>query len=74
MSTQRFGEKLRTLRLRHGMTQRDLAAALGFASPAFIGFLENGRKKPSAELVLRLAQLFNVTMDQLMRDELEVEE
>lgn len=70
---QRFGEKLRTLRQRHGMTMRELADALGFKSHGFIGDLESGRKHPSLDLAVVLADYFGVTVDQLARDELEIE-
>jgi len=35
--------------------------------------IENGKRGTSTELVLRIADLFHVTLDQLMRDELEVD-
>jgi transcriptional regulator with XRE-family HTH domain len=47
---QRFPEKLFTLRERHGMSQRDLAKALGFAQ-GHTHFLETGKRKPAAEFV-----------------------
>lgn len=69
----RFGEKLRYLRLKRGLTMRELAIALGFKSHGFIGDLESGRKYPSLDLAVKLADYFGVTVDQLARDELEVE-
>lgn len=69
---QRFGEKLRFLREQRQLTQRQLAAELGFTTHAFIGFLEVGKKKPSAELVLKVSNYFGVSTDALLRDELEV--
>ena len=70
---QRFPEKLRALRHRHGMTQKQLADMLGFSTEVYISALENGKRKPGTELVLKLANIFGVTTDQLMRDDLEVE-
>lgn len=69
---QRIGEKLRTLRLRRGYTTRELAALLG-TSNSFITQVETGKAMPSTHLVLKIADLFGVTTDQLMRDELEVD-
>lgn len=69
---QRFGEKLRTLRQRHGMTMRDLAEKLGLGTHGYIGDLESGRRQPSLELALKVAELFGVTVDQLARDDLEI--
>jgi transcriptional regulator with XRE-family HTH domain len=74
MSIQRFGEKLRTLRKRQGMTQREVAGALGLAAHSYINALETGKKKPTIELVLHIARLFRVTTDQLLDDTLEVTE
>ena len=70
---QRFGEKLRALRKRHGMTLQEVAAALGYSAHAHISVLENGKKQPTAAVVLKVAQLFGVTTDQLLRDDLELD-
>ena len=71
-SIQRFGEKLRTLRVRHGMTLKELANELGLTAHGYISELEAGKKVPTAELVLNVARLFEVTTDELLRDELEL--
>ncbi len=68
----RFGEKLHILRKRHKMTMKELASELGFSSHGFISALESGRRKPSAELAVKLSRLFNVTTDQLLKDEMEL--
>jgi transcriptional regulator with XRE-family HTH domain len=68
----RFGEKLRYLRLKRGLTMRELADALEFKSHGFIGDLESGRKYPSLDLAVRVADYFGVTVDQLARDDQEV--
>jgi transcriptional regulator with XRE-family HTH domain len=73
-SIQRFGEKLRTLRLRRGLTLTALAQAIGYAAHGYISELETGKKLPTVELVLGVARLFNVTTDVLLRDELELPE
>lgn len=69
---QRFGEKVHTLRLRRKMTQWDLAHALGYAAQSYIHEIETGKKQPTAELVVKVARLFQVTTDQLLLDELEL--
>ena len=69
---QRFGEKLRTLRERNHISLRKLASELGMKSHAHLGRIETGDKKPSAELVLAISIYFQVTTDELMKDELEV--
>lgn len=70
---QRFGEKLRTLRKRQGMTMQQLATALDFSSRGTIADLESGRLLPSTKLVIKIARLFNVSTDQLLFDELELD-
>jgi transcriptional regulator with XRE-family HTH domain len=63
-----FGRKLRYLRERHQMTQAAVAIQLGLSANAHISFLEAGLKEPSLELVVRIADLFGVTTDYLLRD------
>ena len=72
-SIQRFGEKLHALRMQRGLTLKELALALGHAAHGYISELEAGKKLPTAELVLKVAHLFNVTTDQLLRDDLELD-
>lgn len=69
---QRFGEKLRTLRIQHNMTLKQLAAAVGHSAHGYISELEAGKKKPTVEFVLSIARLFNVTTDELLKDEMEL--
>lgn len=69
---ERFGEKLRILRVQHEMTLRELANGLGLTSHSYISELEAGKKTPTAELVLNVARLFGVTTDELLKDELDL--
>jgi transcriptional regulator with XRE-family HTH domain len=71
---QRFGEKLRTLRVRRGMTVRELATALGYVGHSYVNGVELGRNKPTPELIVRAALLFGVSADVLLRDDLELDE
>lgn len=71
---QRFGEKLRTLRKQHNLTMRELADKLGLSTHGYIGDLESGRRQPSLELAVKIADFFGVTVDQLARDEIELEQ
>jgi transcriptional regulator with XRE-family HTH domain len=68
----RFGEKLRILRTQEGMTLQELAYKLGLSAHGYISELESGKKKPTAEFILNVARLFNVTTDQLLKDELDL--
>lgn len=69
----RFGEKLRALRKRHGMTLRETATALGYADHTHLSAVETGRKKPTAELVLKVSEFFQVSADLLLRDSLDLD-
>jgi transcriptional regulator with XRE-family HTH domain len=69
---ERFGEKLRALRTQRGLTVRQLAAALEINSHSHIVGLEGGKHYPSADLILKVADYFNVSTDQLMRDDVEL--
>jgi len=71
---QRFGEKLRVLRTGQDMTLKELAVALGLTAHGYISEIEAGKKKPTAEFVLKVSRFFKVTTDQLLKDEFEVEE
>jgi transcriptional regulator with XRE-family HTH domain len=70
---QRFGEKLRALRKQRGMTLQELAHALGHSAHGYISELETSKKMPPTKLVLNVARLFDVTTDQLLKDELELD-
>jgi transcriptional regulator with XRE-family HTH domain len=66
MSPGQFGRKLQALRQRHGLSQNDLARRLGLARRGYISNLETGRKMPSIELVVQIADEFNTTTDELL--------
>lgn len=70
-----FGKKLRLLRKEAAISQTELALILGFSptSKGFISEIESGRKPPSAELVLQVAERFGVTTDYLLRDDIPIE-
>jgi transcriptional regulator with XRE-family HTH domain len=69
----RFGEKLRALRQQRGMSLRELADALGYDAHVYLNLVETGKKGPSLTLVMRTAAFFHVTMDQLARDDLDID-
>jgi transcriptional regulator with XRE-family HTH domain len=73
MMMQRFGEKMRALRTKHGMSVRELADALEYRGHSRISEIETGKRKPTADFVFKVARLFNVSTDQLLDDALEVE-
>ena len=59
-----FAHALRELRRRKGVTQKELARAIG-VSPAYLSALEHGKKgKPSFDLLQRIAGYFNIIWDE----------
>jgi transcriptional regulator with XRE-family HTH domain len=68
----RFGEKLHTLRTFHQMTLVELAERLGYSTHSYISEIESGQKTPTVTFVLKVARLFDVSTDQLLKDELEL--
>ena len=73
LTVQRFGEKLRTLRKKHKMNLVELAYELGYAGTGHVSQIETGRRGPTADLVLKVSKLFNVSADVLLDDEHELE-
>jgi transcriptional regulator with XRE-family HTH domain len=71
---QLFGDKLRYLRHRQGMTQVSLAKEIELASYTHVTKLEAGQRTPSLDLVVRIADVFGTTTDYLLRDQVLVEE
>jgi len=69
---QRFGEKIRILRLQNQMTLQELAFALGLKAHGYMSEIESGKKKPTTELVVKVARLFNITTDHLLIDEMDI--
>ena len=68
----RFGEKLRNLRKRQGYTLKELGERLE-VDHTFVSQLELNKRKPNAEMILKIADLFGVDLNVLMRDELELD-
>lgn len=59
-----FGEAMRELRRRKGVSQKEMAAAIG-VSPAYLSALEHGKRgAPSFDFLQRVAGYFNVIWDE----------
>lgn len=59
-----FGNALRDLRERKGVTQREMAAAIG-VSPAYLSALEHGKRGlPNFDFLQRVAGYFNIIWDE----------
>jgi transcriptional regulator with XRE-family HTH domain len=59
-----FGEAVRKLRERKGVSQKQMAAALN-VSPAYLSALEHGKRGlPTFDLLQRIAGYFNIIWDE----------
>jgi transcriptional regulator with XRE-family HTH domain len=70
---QRLGAKVRTLRRRRRMTLQELALALGLSSHSYVSEIERGKKVPTLEMIIKIADTFEVSIDSLVRDNVEVD-
>ncbi|OIK26719.1 helix-turn-helix transcriptional regulator [Streptomyces malaysiense] len=59
-----MGPRLRAARERHGATLAGVSRATGI-SPSTLSRIETGRRKPTLEVVLRLAKEYGVSLDEL---------
>ena len=60
-----LGARIAALRRDAGLSQAELAARLG-VSPSAMGMYEQGRREPSAQLLVTLARELGVTTDFLL--------
>lgn len=61
-----LGNKIRSLREQKSLTQSQLARALGVTPPA-INHLENGTRKPSYSMLIKLCDVLEVSSNELTR-------
>ncbi len=60
-----LGARISALRHQMGISQAQLARQLG-VSPSAVGLYEQGRREPSAQLLISMARIFDVSLDYLM--------
>ena len=64
-----ISKSLRSLRIRSGLTQEEVGARLDpRVTKAAVASWESGKAKPRADKLTQLAQLFNVSVSDLMTD------
>ncbi|WP_282154496.1 helix-turn-helix domain-containing protein [Cytobacillus gottheilii] len=68
-----FGEKLKIERKNRGWSQEELAEQL-FVSRQSVSKWENGQNYPSIEIIIRLSDLFEISIDELLRSDEELTE
>ena len=57
-----FGERMRSLRLQHGLTQDELAAKSGI-SRVSVGFYERGERIPPTDIAAAIAKALSTSID-----------
>ena len=66
----KFTERLKILRKQANLTQKELAEKIGISQPAY-GDWERGVKKPTQDNLVKIAKIFNVSLDSLLDNEVE---
>ena len=66
-----FNEKLKECREEAGLSQNDIAERLSITRQA-ISKWERGVNEPDIETIVRLADMYNVTIDQLLREDFSI--
>ncbi len=65
-----FQVRLKEQRRLYGITQREMAERLGISQPSYIRY-EQGTAEPSQENLVKIADIFDVSIDYLLgRDDL----
>lgn len=64
---QKFGKRLKALRLDHSLTQLELAEILDM-SPNFIGMIKRGERNTTVENVFKIARALNVKPSNLFEE------
>ena len=67
-----FPERLKELRLKKGLTQKEIAEEFGIKQPNYQQW-ESGKRKPSSETLEKFANFFGVTMDYLAGNDEELD-
>lgn len=63
-----FSEKLKTLRIARGLTQADIAERLHISRQA-ISKWENGLNEPDIMSIIKLCDILDTSLDELLRDD-----
>lgn len=64
----RLPDKLRDLRKKHGLSQKELADKIGASSFEVVGW-ENGESVPDISYIAKLADLYGISPDFLLKDD-----
>lgn len=61
-----FGKRLENLREKSGYTKKEVSYKLGFTANVY-GSYERGDRRPSLETIIELADIYDVSLDYLIR-------
>lgn len=61
-----FAEKLKSLRLKHKLTQTELGEKL-YVSRSTISNYEKGKFEPNIQTLIEMSKLFNISIDELLK-------
>ncbi len=60
-----FGKNLKNLRLSEGLSQRALGERVGVCNQT-VSFWESGSREPDLDMLVKFAEVFNVSVDLLL--------
>lgn len=63
-----FKERLRTYRLKHDMTQAEMAKLINVEQPTVNNY-EVGKIRPSKNTAIQIAKVMRIDVDELMRED-----
>ena len=72
MTNRKLADKLKELRKIHNYNQEDIAAILGIVRQTYSHY-ETGKRAPSHDVLYKLAKFYNITIDELMANTVELD-
>ncbi len=69
----KIGKKLQSIRRTHGYTQEKMAEKIE-CSTRYIGDIEQDRSKPSYEVLVKICNTFNISMDEIFSGYLNIKD
>lgn len=64
-----FGKNLRVIRTCKGLSHKELAEMIG-RTPTMISMYENGKTFPRRQILNKLAEILNVSVDELLNEDI----
>lgn len=68
-----FGNKIKELRLKKGLTQQQMANAIGTVQTTYSGW-EKDKREPSYDVLKQIANYLNVPIDYLLDNDIQMSE